>query len=171
MKSGWLKAWVHFEKWLELSQLMRVSAGIAGVLLACLALLLCIDAFNRRVFNHPWVGAYDITCVSFVLVTFLAIAYGFMQGRQIRVDILTNRLTGKPSYICDMIASALSGILFAILAWKGWVDWYRALSIGEIRPGYPVPMAIPRGGILVGACLVVAVSIRSFIRSARRSFF
>ncbi|MEM8813584.1 MAG: TRAP transporter small permease subunit [Pseudomonadota bacterium] len=96
----------------------RVVEGMAiaaGLLLAALTVLLCLDVFIRyfQAFNLPWIG--DVASISLYAMTFLAAPWVLKIGGHIAVDsvvqALPESLRRGVRSTANLIGAAISAVL------------------------------------------------------------
>ena len=113
-----------------MERLSTVLAGVAGTLLAVLALLICIDIASRQMdgFSMPW--SLDVAEYLLYLITFLAAPWVLVSGGHIAVDLVAARLAPAARRRADRSANAIGAIASLILFWFACRVWWRSFSDG-----------------------------------------
>lgn len=154
--------------------LLRWSCAASGIILLALGVVIVIDVLSRWLFNRPIPGVFETAQVTFVVVSFLALGWVQRLGRQMRVDVLSARVRGRPARAMEAITNLLALVFFGMLLWRATFQWLEAWQIGDVQQGLvQIPMVIPIGGmvigtVLLGLTLVVAIvaDVRGLVASA-----
>jgi TRAP-type C4-dicarboxylate transport system permease small subunit len=110
-----------FSLWKALESCGKISTYLAVISTLILTCLTTFDAAGRYLFNHPILGAYEITeQYLMVAAVFLGIFYAYREGAYIRVTFLVERLPGKVkiglNYFIQLLTSLLTfGFLIATI--------------------------------------------------------
>lgn len=100
------------------------SQALAFGACAVLALMMYVvfsDVLLRYVFTAPIVGSVEIIyCLMGLLI---AMGFGLVtyENGHVRVDILTNILSGRVRMVCDALAHLLSLIAAGLVCWRLWI--------------------------------------------------
>lgn len=149
--------------------LLRWSCTLSGVLLLILAILIVADVLSRWALGRPITGVFETSEVTFVLVSFLALAWVHQQGRQMRIDVLSGRAQGRPAAAMEVVTNLLALAFFGMVLWRGVFQWLEAWGIWDIRPGVvQIPTVIPIGAIVVGTVFLCLSILTSIVTDVRR---
>lgn len=138
-----------------LLQLERLAAAIAGVGVLVMMALGGLDVLTTNVLNRPVPGAYEIIETMMVASIFLAMALSQAEGRQIRVELITERLGERARQLLDAFSDACSLLVYGCIAWYGskaaWVSTLTGeASSGLVEfPQWPSKIALAAGAILM----------------------
>ena len=116
----------------RLASLVRRLLMVVGGAALILLVLLATGNVALRIFGVPLSGAYEV--VSFLGAIVIASALGYTQHEKdhIVVDILSGKFPAPVRRALDAASYALSGVLFAIVAWRVFA-WGRGMgSSGEV---------------------------------------
>ncbi len=96
-------------------RLVALLAGVAGVLLCALTLLICVDVAARslRLFPMPW--SLDVAEYLLYAITFLGAPWVLLTGGHIRVDLLSQYLQPAARRAVERCASALGALVCLVL--------------------------------------------------------
>lgn len=146
-------------------------------MLAALLLLGACGAVCQMVFVRSVLGASTIWQTEFVLyavvaATLIGSPYVLTRGGHVGVDILAQRVRGRPGGRMLAVVSAAIGIVFcAVLAWSGWRYFHEAWREGWVTesvwapPLWAVLLPLPVGvGLLTLQYVVDALRV---VRGAR----
>ena len=115
-----------------LARCSRVLAGVAGVLLCVLALLISLDIATRQAagFSMPW--SLDVAEYLLYLITFLAAPWVLVSGGHITVDLVVARLAPAARRRADLAASAIGAAASLLLFWFAGRVWWRSFHDGTL---------------------------------------
>lgn len=129
-------------------------------LLANLALLLIVfgvsfDAILRYLFNRPITGMLEGVELLLVFSVFLSLAGTQAAKGHIAVDIVLDRLHGRPRAVLEAFIAALGILLFAAITWASVGMAVRSVRMGEYSAGliafpiYPAKILVALGCLLL----------------------
>ena len=102
-------------RWLELlARILHIlvqGAALAGIVMTG---LLVLSAFMRYVLGSPYRATEELVGLFFILMAFLTLPYCTVAGRQICINILSDRLRGKMR-TASRIGHVLMTLTFAIV--------------------------------------------------------
>ena len=107
-------------------------AGVAGVLLCVLALLISLDIATRQAagFSMPW--SLDVAEYLLYLITFLAAPWVLVSGGHITVDLVVARLAPTARRRADLAANAIGAAASLLLSWFAGRVWWRSFHDGTL---------------------------------------
>lgn len=150
------------------SLLLR-SCTLSGVLLLVLAVFIVLDVLGRWALGRPITGVFETSEVAFVLVTFFALGWTHRQGRQMRIDIVSGRVRGRPAHALEAVANLLALAFFGMVLWRAGTQWLEAWRIWDVRPGLvQIPTIIPIGAIIAGTVLLGLTLLAGIVTDVRR---
>lgn len=88
-----------------IEKLLRISANITALALACLVVLVVYDASMRYLFSEGSTALQELEWHLFDVVILLSIAYTMKQGAHVRVDIVYDKFSDKTKKIVDIVAT------------------------------------------------------------------
>lgn len=146
------------------AEIELLAAGVAG--LGCLGMMLIggVDVVATKVFSMPVPGAYEITETMMVATVFLALALSQREGRQIRVELVTDHLPAGGKRALDVVADGCSFLVYALIAWYGIDAAWTSARIGEFTSGlinfpvWPAKIALALGATLMAARCAIDAS-------------
>jgi len=143
-----LKKW---HDWVDSS-----AATLSSVLILFLMLMTSLDSFGRSLFNHPFVGIFEISRFSMAWIGFLAIGYVQMRRAHITINLIKGRLKPKAEAFLDFLMMCLSLATTLMLGWVGLDDALEAIRFGDkvmsglvTIPIGPPKLIIPFGCVLL----------------------
>lgn len=136
--------------------LNRLAALLAASAVLVMMLVGVADIVATRFFNRPIPGTHELTETMMVAAIFLSLAIAQAQGRQVRVELLVDRLAPRARAAFGVLADVASLAAFALIAWYGWRAGIKATAIGEFTSGQiPFPIWPAKLCLAFGATLAV----------------
>ncbi len=121
--------------------LERISVYIAIFSILALTSLTTIDAAGRYLFNHPIVGAYEITeQYLMVAAVFFGLCSAYREGGYIRIGFLVNHLPQKIQIILNYAIQLVTAILSFTLAVAAGKQAFLVFSKGETGQVFDTPL-------------------------------
>lgn len=125
--------------------------SLSGIFVAIMMVISVSDICARLVFNKPIMGISEILSLLLPVCMLLPLAYVESMDSNVRVDLITSRLSLKWQNILDMIASVLGALFFGCLAWYGWEFAKEAWNEIEYFPGFLDLQTAPTKSIIAFA--------------------
>ena len=150
---------------LERPAAWTVALGGLGILVS---MFLGVGDVVGSLFNHPLVGAREVTESTLILVVFGGLTFAQIRRRHIRVELFYFRAGPKLRSLMDVIA-AISGIVyFGLMIWQGWNEALYSWQIGEATFGLVrFPLYPARFLLVAGTALMLAQLILDVLRDVR----
>lgn len=111
-----------FERPLELA---------AGLLLAGIGLLTCIDVFGRYVLGRPLQGAFEVSELAMGALIFTALPLVTLRGQHVTIDLLDGVLPQRARRVQAVAVGLVSALCTAMLAWRLWARAGEMRGTGE----------------------------------------
>jgi len=138
-----------------LEWMYKSSAFLAGLFLLGLAVTITVDVLKRWIIGAPITGVFEFASITFLIVTFLALGLVQHQGRQMRIDLISNRVRGRAGHVLEGITDLLGLCFLGVLLWQGSEEWVLAYSIGDVRQGrIEIPCLIHLSFLVCGTFLI-----------------
>lgn len=121
--------------------LQRIATLVAAIIVFALMMTTLLDVIGRNLFNHPLRGAIELTEIGLVALSFLLLPIIAAQGRHIVADVadvLHSRLLDVAKVV---LTAGLGFVLFAVIAWRTWIQAGRAASYNDITPSLGIQLA------------------------------
>ena len=103
----------------------------AGVLIFALMALGVVQIVLRTVFSAPLLGYIDIVELSMVGFAVLAIAFVQRVGGHVRMELLIQKLRGRPLWFFEMLGSGLAIFIVSVLIPYSYDHFQRAFDFGD----------------------------------------
>jgi TRAP-type C4-dicarboxylate transport system permease small subunit len=128
-----------------------VAAWIAGLAVLVMAVFGGLDVFSTVLLGRPLDATIESTEALMVIGAFMGVGLLHKRRAYIAVDLVRER-SGLPARrALDILALALMGGYFGLIAWRGWVDALESLAVREFSAGlmriplYPSKFALAIG--------------------------
>ncbi len=115
----------------------RLFEVIAMVLLGVMTFLVLLQIAGRDLFGSGWPWADELARYSGLGLVYLTIPLLLLNDRHVKVDLLSNRFTGKAAYVLHVFNEALIVLFFGLFFWGGWVFLQRAAKFSTPALGMP----------------------------------
>jgi TRAP-type C4-dicarboxylate transport system permease small subunit len=143
-----------------LERVVYYAINVGGVITLVMALATTFGVIMRYAFNRPEHYTYEIGIFCLISSVSFAIPYIQRQGRNLRVDFISNHFSPKVQEALFYILVPVIGLFYLIpLVWKSWGDAFYSLGISErtysawAPPVGPMKLLVPIGAGLL--CLVL----------------
>lgn len=154
-----------------LTAIISWSARGAGYILLALIILITIDVSLRKLVNWPITGAFEVSVIGFLSITFLALGLVQLSERQMRIDVLTKDIKGRLSEVLKIVNNLLSLIFFGLLLWKAVMELIFAWQKSSIERGLiAIPSVIPLSAIVIGCIFICLSCLIGGLRGCRSIF-
>lgn len=152
------------DRWL--GRAINLTSIIGTIAVGLMMVHIAVDVVGKFVFSAPVPAT--ITMVSsyyMVVVAFLPLALAERRNAHISVEVLTELFPPRVQHHINGLTYVLSGIVFGLLAYRGFNDAYNKLDMGSFIMEQGTKVLIWPGHYLlpVGASLMVLVLAFKFI--------
>jgi C4-dicarboxylate transporter DctM subunit len=140
------------------------SGLLGGVLIVLNGLFVTYEVLMRYLFNSPTMWVLEISIYVTLASAFLSFAYALRQGAHVKVDFITNYLSGRTLILLEIFTSLLAILFCLIMGWEGAKMALTAYQNWEVSPSVlRVPVFIPQIFIPLGTILLTLEFIRLLI--------
>ncbi len=143
------------------SKLTLALAWISALLFVLAGGMLTFEVTARYLFVAPTIWAAELSQLSLIWGSMIAMPWILGAGRQIAVDAVTNQLSPTAQRVCQGLAMIFVAGFSAIVAWKGVGSFYDSFERGRTTgsmldlPTWVTELAIPVGfGLLFVQALI-----------------
>jgi TRAP-type C4-dicarboxylate transport system permease small subunit len=149
------------------SKMTQACADLAGAALVFLMLVTVFDVVMRRTGLLSAQGIVEMSTMAVVLIGFLALAYSFLLGGHIVIDLATAWLSPKANRNLDVIWSVVYSVCLLFLSimmwratWKIYQDEAISLDLQLPMVMFWIPASLGMSLASVG-CLVAAINMKA----------
>jgi TRAP-type C4-dicarboxylate transport system permease small subunit len=140
----------------------RVLATIGSLCAFIIFVSMVTDVIGREVFSKSTEYAVDISELLMVPLVFLVLPYVAQVGANVKVDILTDRMSPVIRHVVYIISLLLFLPFAGLIAWTGWLSTYDAFRFNSVTaagiPLWPALLMIPIGAVLLCGQLLVQLT-------------
>jgi C4-dicarboxylate transporter DctQ subunit len=146
--------------------LSAIAFGLTAVGVVCVVAMMgltTVDVIARYVFNSPTLWADEVSSYLLIAIVFLGLAPNVRQDAHIRIDVLTNLVSGRIRAALEVFAYA-AGIIFSVLLLLGtWTRFANFYDRGIISDSpLMTPLWLPMVPVVVGAAVLVLTMVVGF---------
>ncbi|MDY0269479.1 TRAP transporter small permease [Trichloromonas sp.] len=147
----------------------RQLFGLAGAAIVAMMLLTCADVM-LRLFGHPIPGTYELVSFFGAVAVAFAMAHTCVEKGHIAVSVLVQLLPRRGRETVDALTSALSLLLFALIAWRSVLYAEDLRRSGEVSLTLQLPFYPFIHGIGLAAAAVCLVLLADLVRHLQGAF-
>ncbi|MGI6317373.1 MAG: TRAP transporter small permease [Dethiobacteria bacterium] len=150
-----------------ITKMSELLDEVAKMTMLGLMLFIVINILMRRLFNNPFIGAYDLVSVLILIAVVLALANCAIQKGHIAIDFLVERFPLWLQKLIDIIMNLASLIFIALFAYHTAKHAYLTAVSGDVTstlkiPHYPFIYIASLGYLLL--CLIILVDLISIVK-------
>ena len=139
----------------SLGRVVNVALVLATVSLFTILVSTNANIVARFVFDKPIGGVVELGKTLLIAIVFLVIASTQAGKRNVRVELLLNRLSPKRHAAADFIAYLVGLAIFTLITWCTGVEAYSSWQVGEYYFGaIPFPIWPAKVVICIGSALL-----------------
>jgi TRAP-type C4-dicarboxylate transport system permease small subunit len=140
----------------------RLFATIGSFCAFVIFVSMVVDVIGREVFSTSTEYAVDISELLMMPLVFLVLPYVAQVGANVKVDIVTDRMSPGMRQIAYIISLTLFLPFAGLIAWTGWLSTYDAYRFASVThtgiPIWPALSMVPIGGLLLCGQLSVQLA-------------
>jgi TRAP-type C4-dicarboxylate transport system permease small subunit len=134
------------------SRIMAITG--AGLLIGGMMVTVA-DVILRRTTNTAIDGTVDITQLFIMVVVFLSLPYAFLNGSQVSVEAITDKLPPRGIALVKAVGALLGAAFMALVAWYGGQQALLQYEYGDISQTIGIPILWYWMPLLVGSAFSV----------------
>lgn len=133
----------------------KISSLAAGWLIVFLMFLSTLDVAFRMIARKSIEGAYTLSEIVMVGICFLAMAYTQKEKGHVSMDFIVVRLKGRALLYSEIISSAISLIICALLFYRATIEAIVAVDLRLVTsgimqwPAWPLKIVVAFGFLLL----------------------
>jgi TRAP-type C4-dicarboxylate transport system permease small subunit len=113
----------------------RLEDILLAVLLSVMVLLGATQIFSRNLLGQGFGWADESLRLMVLWLALLGAMAASRDGRQLRIDLLSRYLTGRPRYFFDALADLLTALVSLIIAWYALAFVSDSKIFGDVLVG------------------------------------
>jgi TRAP-type transport system small permease protein len=144
----------------------------SGFVLLSILALMSAEVIFRYAFNLPILGTVEISSYLLVIFAFTGIAFTQSQRGHINIEIVTQYLPRRVSYVLRIVTLILSLAVFVVITWQTALGFWKSWEMQEVRwgalplPVWPVKFVITFGSLVL--CLQFLLDLVDEVRGGTR---
>ncbi|MDQ1002654.1 C4-dicarboxylate transporter DctQ subunit [Neobacillus niacini] len=147
-------------------KIQHACVYVSSFFMAILAVSVFYDVVARYIFDSPTIWANEISIYLLQFIVFFTMGCIQMEGKQLRVTFLIERLQGIPRKILEALTSLLILPYAIVLVVYGFKFTENAFTLGMGSPTLlEVPLWIPYSFICLGGILLAVAAVCSVIKA------
>ncbi|AFK52396.1 TRAP transporter small permease [Tistrella mobilis] len=112
----------------------RIEEFIAALAMAGICVISFGNVVVRYVTNASFAATEELSIFLLVVMTMVGASLAFIRGGHIRITAIVDRLPRRPRMGLIMLTHLLTVIMFALVAWYGWLLTLDEMEYGETSP-------------------------------------
>ncbi|MDY0041260.1 MAG: TRAP transporter small permease, partial [Desulforhabdus sp.] len=147
-----------------LSFIASTMSALAGCMMIFIAVVTCYEVVMRAFFNAPTSWVFNLSTVLIASMTMLGAAWALIQGRHIRVDVITNLLPQRSQSALEIIGNVFVTAFGILIAYGSFNLLTRAYIVKmRIIPNVPLVEWPFRAFFCFGALVLAIMGIRMVV--------
>jgi C4-dicarboxylate transporter, DctQ subunit len=143
-------------------------AFLGGVVTLVITLLISYDVLMRYFFDAPQLFVDELASYLQILIIFGGLAYTFISGGHVRVDLLTANISPVRRARLRVVTLFIGCVLILIVTWVTLQTTLTAIDYGRLSAVMLYPLWLPMIFIPIGLVLLAAAMIAALVRQVRR---
>lgn len=140
---------------------------LAGVAILAITLLVSTDVLMRYFLDKPQLFVDEIASFLQVFVIFGGLAYTFLVGGHVRVDLFTSSMKPVRRARLRVVTLIMGMLLVAVITWVTLQSAISAYNYDRASPVMVYPLWLPMICIPLGLLLMVAAMVATLLRQVR----
>jgi TRAP-type C4-dicarboxylate transport system permease small subunit len=151
-----------------MDRLARGAAFLGGVVTLVITLLISFDVLMRYFLDAPQLFVDELASYLQILIVFGGLAYTFVSGGHVRVDLLTSYMRPVRRARLRVATLGLGCALVLIITWVTLQTTLSAYDYGRLSAVMLYPLWLPMAFIPLGLALFAVVMLIALARQIRR---
>jgi TRAP-type C4-dicarboxylate transport system permease small subunit len=141
----------------------RVCAIIGSGFVFLLMLWGTAGIIIRSLLDYEIPALYEAASLILVVLVYLGIPLTQFEGKNIRIDILVRRMSGRKKAVYELLATVISLAISVLFTWRVGIEASISFKGKEFQPGiftfpvWPSKIAIFIGFVFLCLCLIIQV--------------
>ena len=144
-------------------RLASVPQALAASILLASVILNVVNVAGRSIFNAPIEWADEILLFSMVAIVFFAAGSVSWREKQIRMDIIIQRLPVGIRRIAETLNKITAAAVAIFIVWISVPVVHQLQMYGQLSDAAKIPMFIPQAAIPIGMALIAVATVARII--------
>lgn len=150
-----------------IKKIILFSAFLSGICIFLMMLMTMWDIIGRRFFNSSVPGVYELSSLGLVVISFLAMGYPQIEGENVGVTMLYDRMKPKVKAVMDLGISILCIALFSVVVKQTFTFASRMADSNQITPVLHIPLQPFVYITIIGIIVLILGFILDLLKSIR----
>ena len=132
----------------------RIEDAVLAILIAVMVVLGATQIFSRNVLGQGFGWADETIRLLVLWLALLGAMAASRDRRQLRIDLLSRYLTGRPRHFFDAFADLLTAVVAGVIAWHAYAFVSESKSFGDTLigsvPAWLVQSILPLAFAVIG---------------------
>lgn len=143
----------------------RIANKVGGIILFLMIVVTFVDVFARYVFSAPLPGRTEATEIGMVILVYFAVAYTYLQGGHVSIDMVVNYLPKTGKKIAIAVSSLLAIGVLLLVSWQSIEYALRVRATGLVAPVLGIPIFPWVFFVSAGCMLFLVLVARDFLNN------
>ncbi len=144
----------------------RWVATISGVIVVILMLYTTADVIGRYIANSPMPGAYELTGIFLIYITYFGVTLVQARGGHMRLGFILEKAGPRGKAFIELFSVIFGLFIIGIVTWQGWIYALDSWNINEVTMGaYTLPVFPGRIALAIGATIFLVQYIIDFAKN------
>ena len=152
--------------------LQKIEKGlsiISWVATILITFVIITDIFLRFLFNKPIPGSWEFSEVIMPYIVLFALAYTLEKDGHVRMRLVTNLLSSKFQFGCEIFSNIVSAVFCVIVTYISWLYFWDSFIIREeMLAAIKIPWWLGKFAMPVGMATLSARYIMQLINLLHR---
>lgn len=148
----------------------EILVTIAAIVLAVLMFLTTGDVILRYVFSHPLAWSYELTRLLLLIIIFFGVSYVAITRSNVRIDVLTRRLSQRSQAILNVTSNFLGLLLIIFVTWQGVMHAINLYEAKQIFSNLNLPVYVALIMLCIGCSAFCLCLLRGLLGSLQEVF-
>lgn len=114
----------------------KLFAFLAAFCTLIMMVTMLADVINRTLLGEGSLpGAYELSAMLLVMIVFLGFAYAERTETNIRVNLVTSRMSFGAARVARLVSGLVSAAVVVLFSWTAWDRAITSVTRGEISQG------------------------------------
>ncbi len=151
-----------------IDRVAKAAALVGGVVTLVITLLISFDVLMRYFFDAPQLFVDELASYLQILIVFGGLAYTFVSGGHVRVDLLTSHMRPVRRARLRVVTLSLGCVLVLVVMWVTLQTTISAFDYGRLSAVMLYPLWLPMAFIPIGLALFGVAMLVALARQIRR---
>ena len=139
--------------------LVKICGSLSGICVLAMVLTIVVDIAGRTLFSRPLEGTLEFNEMLMVVIVFLGVAWTQSEKGNIKIEVLTSRLSPKRVRAVNLAVWSMSLVFCVLITLGGITEAMHSARIQEELWGIARFPVWPGKIILAFGCLLLSIQL------------